>query len=97
MTDDVLHGELTSGDHGDCLDMDSGHVHWTRSWTMSSHALYIFKNSSVLSCQELIVERNTVLLVFLVRFTLGHIFGPKCPPTMVSSFVSPVNNDHQDL
>ena len=21
VTDDVLHGELTSGDHGDCLDM----------------------------------------------------------------------------
>ena len=35
VTDDVLHGKLTSGDHGDCLDMDSGHVHWTRSWTMS--------------------------------------------------------------
>ena len=23
MTDDVLHGQLASGDHGDCLDMDT--------------------------------------------------------------------------
>ena len=23
VTDDALHGQLTSGDHGDCLDMDT--------------------------------------------------------------------------
>ena len=53
VTDDVLHGELTSGDHGDCLDMGTVMDDFLA-------AFYIFQNSSVLSCQELIVERGTL-------------------------------------